>query len=902
MDYFANWLFDRASTLYQLAFRSGEMKYLREAHRATQFYASKITDTGYFGLKIHDDAKYVYGESLLSNYVLQADDDLPGTLAKMLPVWDGINTNFTAELNFWTERHSAYKLIGYVTAYELLGESEIADKAVATFDDLREMQVNPVEGYPMTGALMRTSGQGAEGGDFMVASPWMSTLLLDAVERFYLHSGDDRVPDFVMQMADYFKQDGIAIHTKSFAGHEYTYPYYLAGEEYRRDDYSDWEHSIDVAKIMASAYYFSRQQGEANNEYLETMSKLYSTQMNLTFKHWMRTTAPALGYTAYRMSPPRKFSWWFRTTSNMDFLVGEDAKLNAYDGVSKPQLSLVQDNIDATHFSPGDEFTFNFTLKNTGTVAANNVSVVVNTLDKSGKNLQVINLSEGGGMRTRIAAWKFATVPAGSTPIKLSMTVKVNDFAVLQSATRPLVSIVSHADVRYCGDISEEGCVQAVRGWDLGKQPYVQQSNWQVIDPALPVTTPELNIVSHNDGANVTGLETFVAHVSDADGINKVDFYIDDVLLKTTTQAPYSVTYQADSLSDAEHEFKVEAFDNIGSVAKKSITITPINPDVVEPTVMINSPVATNYNCQAIDVDYEVKDSFSTASCQLVLGDIAVDLSQCQNYQLPMVPVRLKSKLALAFEGTGNVIKDSSIFSSDGELMKEAMRSVTSGAINGTDTGKTMIFDGEDDYLKFTDHQLDITNEVTVAFWMNPTSDESVIMSQDWAYIGAEQGWAISLGANNHESNNARSITWSSHDRSGNDNTSTVVQTDGNVITLNSWQHVAITKKDKEVVIYINGVETKRGEVKSANIAWPPLSKKPFMIGLKMPHPTMYQNYYHGQLDDVLIWNESLSADEIEQLVTNSPSVGTHSLTINATDPAGNVGSATVDYNVQACQ
>ena len=87
-----------------------------------------------------------------------------------------------------------------------------------------------------------------------------------------------------------------------------------------------------------------------------------------------------------------------------------------------------------------------------------------------------------------------------------------------------------------------------------------------------------------------------------------------------------------------------------------------------------------------------------------------------------------------------------------------------------------------------------------------------------------------------------------------------------------------------------------------AGIAWVGQAAKVLTIGKKMKHNSMYQNNYQGQLDDVLIWNETLSAETIAQIASNNPSVGSHSLTINATDPAGNVGSASVDYSVQACK
>ena len=76
-----------------------------------------------------------------------------------------------------------------------------------TFTILYNMQNNPGDGLPVTGGLMHTyqAHEGFGGNDF-ISSPWMSTLLLDAVERYYIHSGDSRVPDFVMDQIKSFSE------------------------------------------------------------------------------------------------------------------------------------------------------------------------------------------------------------------------------------------------------------------------------------------------------------------------------------------------------------------------------------------------------------------------------------------------------------------------------------------------------------------------------------------------------------------------------------------------------------------------------------------------------------------------------------------------------------------------
>ncbi|MCI2282241.1 Ig-like domain-containing protein [Colwellia sp. MSW7] len=93
-DSYAAWLFDRAMTIYQLAFRAGEFKYLRAAHRASQFYLQHINDQGFFSLKPSNDMKYSYGESLVAEYILFGDERIPDTVKKMVPAWDSFDSNY----------------------------------------------------------------------------------------------------------------------------------------------------------------------------------------------------------------------------------------------------------------------------------------------------------------------------------------------------------------------------------------------------------------------------------------------------------------------------------------------------------------------------------------------------------------------------------------------------------------------------------------------------------------------------------------------------------------------------------------------------------------------------------------------------------------------------------------
>ena len=324
------WLFDRATALYQLAFRTGDVNYLRHAHRGAQFYANHISPQGYFDLK-GDDLKYVTGEAISIDYWLTGDARMLDVHRRMNPMFDHAQNATYAPGRFWTERHAAYKLLGYVTGYELLGDATLAQKAEDTFAIYVNHQNNPPAGAPNTGMLMHLKPDHGEGGSGeWIASPWMSVFLVDAVQRYYIHSGDTRVANFVTRMADGINRIGESMYyTDAVDGETHLQPYYLAGPgltdaQREMDEWGDMEHGVDVSKIFALAYFFTKQAGSPSPAYLGRFNELAETGQ-AAFNYWTRPGGLSSGLPEYRLTPARKFNWWFRTTSDRDFLLGGDA-------------------------------------------------------------------------------------------------------------------------------------------------------------------------------------------------------------------------------------------------------------------------------------------------------------------------------------------------------------------------------------------------------------------------------------------------------------------------------------------------------------------------------------------------------------------------------------------------
>jgi len=485
---YSAWLFDRPMALYQVAMKTGDFKIFREAHRASQFYAQKVSDSGYFTLKPVNDLKYSYAEGIAANFWLTGDPNHLIVIDTMLSAFKSFSIPYTLDTNFWTERHAATALMGFVVAYEVLGLVEVGQLAKNTFSSLFEMQNNPAAGVPKTGALMHTRSSHGEGEEEFMSSPWMTALLVDAVERYYIHSSDTRVPQFIFSFADYFINEGL-YYTSDFFGDSLpksAVPYYISGPELSDaqkyvEPWSNAEHSLDVSKIFALAYFFTRVEGEPNQQYLNTFSDLYKTANEFVLPYWIRPDAPSAkvgtfsaGLPTNRLAPPRKFNWWFRTTSNIDWLIGQETSFESTQDINlaeeKNAIVSVVITTDKLLSESSDIITYTLTYENVGKENASGTSIWGSF--KTNKDyFEIIpeSISHGGTSYGYHLFWPIGEIEHGSESRSVSFSAKIVKPELVFSSDRPSPAILFQAIAKY-GNVSDtqDQLIPSTNIWERG--------------------------------------------------------------------------------------------------------------------------------------------------------------------------------------------------------------------------------------------------------------------------------------------------------------------------------------------------------------------------------------------------------------------------------------------------
>lgn len=164
-------------------------------------------------------------------------------------------------------------------------------------------------------------------------------------------------------------------------------------------------------------------------------------------------------------------------------------------------------------------------------------------------------------------------------------------------------------------------------------------------------------------------------------------------------------------------------------------------------------------------------------------------------------------------------------------------------------------FDGSSGFVSVPDSpSLDITDAITIDAWINPFSAGDTlgtlfVMLKGDNCCSDTQSFGFGWGTESM----LQSIVF----RLGNSTTNTEVRSDP--IPLNEFTHVAGTYDGTTIRLYVNGVL----DVSATTDLGPlQITSSPLIMGSSLRNGTT-QEFFHGLVDEVEIFNRALSADEI---------------------------------------
>jgi hypothetical protein len=213
----------------------------------------------------------------------------------------------------------------------------------------------------------------------------------------------------------------------------------------------------------------------------------------------------------------------------------------------------------------------------------------------------------------------------------------------------------------------------------------------------------------------------------------------------------------------------------------------------------------------------------------------------CQPEPLPIAYWRFD-------EGQGNVVRDSAD-ANHGTFYGENWEQICI-------SGSCASFNGRDSYVQVMQHGefLTLGDELTIEAWVNVRGGEnayrSVITRRDGGGGKPTEGWMLYAGLDN------KWQFWLSDGHSG----WTKIKTDAGV-ELNKWTYIAAIYSKGKASIYVNGEPKNSSEVPKTVLN----SNRPLRIGAGVTESETAKLFFNGLIDEVKIYNSSLTAEEIKQ-------------------------------------
>ena len=195
--------------------------------------------------------------------------------------------------------------------------------------------------------------------------------------------------------------------------------------------------------------------------------------------------------------------------------------------------------------------------------------------------------------------------------------------------------------------------------------------------------------------------------------------------------------------------------------------------------------------------------------------------------------------------------------------IKEGTGKITDGILaddvncnNDGYVGKGCIFDGDEDYIDCgNDASFDITKQLSIVAWIKTNdktlTNQAIITKSDSTNVQ----WELRTNGENIEFKSkfgAGALTFSG--------TRNILE--------DYWHHVAVIYDGKNITLYLDGIKDETYAQTGLMDSYP---NQDVMIG-KTDGPVT--NYFNGSIDEVMIYNRALIADEIDKLHTIGRSIG----------------------------
>jgi gliding motility-associated-like protein len=139
-------------------------------------------------------------------------------------------------------------------------------------------------------------------------------------------------------------------------------------------------------------------------------------------------------------------------------------------------------------------------------------------------------------------------------------------------------------------------------------------------------------IVSPSSGSVVEGSTNVVVNATSSDGVNRVEFYVDNVLKNTDTTSPYSWIFNTTEVSDGGHTIKVVGYSNSGSSATATTWVI-VNNLKEAPTIYVSGLTEGTTYQGTVTINVTGEDDIGITKVEFWLGSVLQQTKTSTPYQ-----------------------------------------------------------------------------------------------------------------------------------------------------------------------------------------------------------------------------------------------------------------------------
>jgi chitodextrinase len=223
------------------------------------------------------------------------------------------------------------------------------------------------------------------------------------------------------------------------------------------------------------------------------------------------------------------------------------------------------------------------------------------------------------------------------------------------STTTPITVSLS-AGTHTLKIVGRESGVKVDRLMALADQACVPSGTGNNCTATADATAPVVTITAPANGSTVQATTAVSATATDATGVTKVEFYIDNQLQSTASITPYTYQWNTGGLTNGTHSVVVKAYDAAGNVGAVTSSVTVANGDTQAPSVPL-SVVATANATNKVTVTWAASTDNVGIHHYLLTrnGAVLTTVTSGTSYtDTTVLPSTLYSYQVTAYDAAGN--------------------------------------------------------------------------------------------------------------------------------------------------------------------------------------------------------------------------------------------------------